>query len=773
MLARVLVSLLIVGFAPNQPACQPPARTPGLDLRQEILTAQERRAPSEADVHLLVRALAHSDPDVQRLAARALGRLERRALVPALVPVLGSLNAGVRSEAANAIGQAMQEITPQGNVRPSTGSGRTESPPTTSDVIDVFRKRLEVEKDNAVRGAICRTLGRLPIATRDAGKAEAILTGELRREWEDSAAPAVAGAAKGLESLLRTHGKEMSPADATLARLRWLAAHGPPLSSPRFATEWTRARRLALLALLASPRAADTATLASAFGDRDDELRRLAIRGAGSNMRTAPEPEKSDRTALLRRGFDDRSAQVRYEALSAYARAVQPLDCEPFLRTMDDRNMHVSLFAIDTLANCDASRPASEVGRPTSAPTVPTLDSEGRTQADLKAGPAASSDAVSDRLGALVRGFSPTAPAWHKPAHALVSLARVAPDAARTDLSRFAANPTWQVRTYAARAAATLRDADLLRRLATDANDNVRTAAVSGLVEVDQHGADDVYIAQLARADYQLVMTAARALKGSPEPARAVRALTDALTRLTREHRDTSRDPRLAIIERLAELGSADAVPALQPLTRDFDPRVAAAAADACRNLAPGGSVQATPALPLPTPRLALADVRRLDGATAIVRMKGGRSFSLTLLAWDAPATVTRFASLARSGYYNGLTFHRIVPNFVIQGGSPGANEFAGDARYWKDEVGLQSNERGTAGLSTRGRDTGDGQLYVNLVDNPRLDHTYTVFATVSKGMDVVDAIVEGDVIEGIRIVERREARTTTKGSGGWSALWK
>jgi cyclophilin family peptidyl-prolyl cis-trans isomerase len=107
------------------------------------------------------------------------------------------------------------------------------------------------------------------------------------------------------------------------------------------------------------------------------------------------------------------------------------------------------------------------------------------------------------------------------------------------------------------------------------------------------------------------------------------------------------------------------------------------------------------------------------------------------------------------SGHYNGLTFHRIVPNFVIQRGSPGANEYVGTPGFIRDEVSLLSHERGTLGISTRGRDTGDSQIFVNLVDNFRLDHNYTVFARVIEGVEAVDAIQEGDVIESIAI-ERR-----------------
>ena len=146
-------------------------------------------------------------------------------------------------------------------------------------------------------------------------------------------------------------------------------------------------------------------------------------------------------------------------------------------------------------------------------------------------------------------------------------------------------------------------------------------------------------------------------------------------------------------------------------------------------------------------------DLRRLAAPRARITIRGVGTFDLALFTPQAPATVLRFARLAEAGYYNGLTFHRVVPNFVIQGGSPGANEYVGDARFMRDEVGLWPHVRGAVGISTRGRDTGDAQIFVDLVDNPRLDHDYTVFAQVLNGIDVVDQILEGDVIERIEII--------------------
>ena len=106
--------------------------------------------------------------------------------------------------------------------------------------------------------------------------------------------------------------------------------------------------------------------------------------------------------------------------------------------------------------------------------------------------------------------------------------------------------------------------------------------------------------------------------------------------------------------------------------------------------------------------------------------------------------------------WLNGLTFHRIVPNFVVQGGSPGASEYVGDARYMRGELGRTSNLRGAVGISTRGHDAGDAQFFFDLVDVPRLDHDYTVLASVTSGMDAVDKMLEGATIATIATVTIR-----------------
>jgi cyclophilin family peptidyl-prolyl cis-trans isomerase len=335
-----------------------------------------------------------------------------------------------------------------------------------------------------------------------------------------------------------------------------------------------------------------------------------------------------------------------------------------------------------------------------------------------------------------------------------VSLAARAPEVARQHLPRFVEHPNFFVRTYAATAAGTLGDTAALMRLSRDQAGNVRTSALEALRRLMRHAADSVYIAQLDQDDSQVLMTAAAALDSSAHPGAAA-ALLDALDRITRARRETSRDARAALLERAHQLGNATLANRVRPYLRDFDPRIAARAADALQAWT-GTRSEPQPSAPPPLRLPSFEDAATLSGARAVIEFERG-FVELELLPFAAPTNTARFADLARAGYFNGLTLHRIAPNFVVQGGSPNANEYAGDGPFTRDEVGVE-NRRGTVGLSTRGRDTGDAQLYINMIDNVRLDHDYTVYARVLRGMDVADALLEGAVMRRVTIVPRRES---------------
>ncbi len=122
-------------------------------------------------------------------------------------------------------------------------------------------------------------------------------------------------------------------------------------------------------------------------------------------------------------------------------------------------------------------------------------------------------------------------------------------------------------------------------------------------------------------------------------------------------------------------------------------------------------------------------------------------------LAFDvAPLTVMNFIELAEDGFYDGLRFHRVVPNFVIQGGDPRGDGWGGPPWYIRCEYSDKPYLRGTVGIATSGKDTGGSQFFITHSPQPRLEANYTVFGQVLEGMDVVDNIVKGDVIETIII---------------------
>jgi len=125
----------------------------------------------------------------------------------------------------------------------------------------------------------------------------------------------------------------------------------------------------------------------------------------------------------------------------------------------------------------------------------------------------------------------------------------------------------------------------------------------------------------------------------------------------------------------------------------------------------------------------------------------------------DAPKTVQNFIDLAQKGFYNGLTFHRVIPNFVIQGGCPNGigNGNAGyriDCELTGDN---QYHDRGVLSMAHAGRNTGSSQFFIchNRENTKHLDRNHTVFGKVYEGLDVIDQIRQGDVMEKVVVVEQ------------------
>jgi cyclophilin family peptidyl-prolyl cis-trans isomerase/HEAT repeat protein len=660
-------------------------------IQERLLQVEDARGKTADDLGTLQQAL---QGNTRRNAIRAVGRFEREELIPLVAPALND-GVGIRAEAANALAQIAH------------------TPEAVAQVQKLLLARAATDANlNTWEswGEIAAALGRLPYTTAaQVEDTEAVLITALPSpdSMNDVETAALVGSARGFESLARTvRARKLPPlSERTWDLLRWAATAQRPPADPRSAMT----RRLAMAALVTGNQAT-ASVIERGLHDADDEVRRFAATALANDARI------DERDRILMIAFADKEPRVRLEAVRAWGRQLQKTSCAPLRAALKDANIHVRLQAIDQLA---APCPAAE-----------------SAAADLTA--------IAATLGNTPR-------AWHAPAHALVSLAHIQPDAARQALAKFAQHPTWQVRMYAARAAGVLDAMDQLNTLSTDPNDNVREAVLSSLIELKKPEAITLAIASLSRPDYQLIITATKALEDKALAEKAAPALLTALGRVTAEHKDTSRDPRMAILNRLQSYGDASQAARLEGYTKDFDAAIAQKAAEMLT--AWTGRPRSAEPQPLTGPGVTIADVNRLRGKSLRLHIAGAGQFDVALDVDAAPLSAIRIARRAEEGYYDGLTFHRIAPNFVIQGGSPGANEYSGEPFFMRDEPGLHL--RGTVGVSTRGRDTGDAQIFVNLIDSPRLDHIYTVFGTVVAGMDVVDAVLEGDVIERVELVSR------------------
>jgi len=124
----------------------------------------------------------------------------------------------------------------------------------------------------------------------------------------------------------------------------------------------------------------------------------------------------------------------------------------------------------------------------------------------------------------------------------------------------------------------------------------------------------------------------------------------------------------------------------------------------------------------------------------------------------DAPGTVANFLKLSKEGFYDGLTFHRVIPNFVIQGGCPKGTGVGGPGYSIPCELtgGNQFHDRGVLSMAHAGRNTGGSQFFIchSRANTAHLDRNHTCFGKVYEGLDVIDAIRQGDIIEKIIVTE-------------------
>ncbi len=151
---------------------------------------------------------------------------------------------------------------------------------------------------------------------------------------------------------------------------------------------------------------------------------------------------------------------------------------------------------------------------------------------------------------------------------------------------------------------------------------------------------------------------------------------------------------------------------------------------------------------------------------TATVKMAKGGEFVIQLYADKAPITVNSFVFLARQGYFDGVTFHRVLEGFMAQGGDPTGSGMGGPGyEFVNEDSDLKFDKAGVVAMANAGRDTNGSQFFITFVPTPQLNGDYTIFGQVVSGMEVVNGLTRrdpdqnptfpGDAIESITITEK------------------
>ncbi|MCF6313371.1 MAG: peptidylprolyl isomerase [Verrucomicrobiales bacterium] len=162
-----------------------------------------------------------------------------------------------------------------------------------------------------------------------------------------------------------------------------------------------------------------------------------------------------------------------------------------------------------------------------------------------------------------------------------------------------------------------------------------------------------------------------------------------------------------------------------------------------------------------------------LEDIKIIIKTDKGDIHS-TMFASNVPTTVANFLNLAQRGYYDGITFHRVIPNFMIQGGDPTGTGTSGPGYKFEDEFQADRvhDKAGMFSMANSGPNTNGSQFFITHGPTPHLDMKHSVFGEVTQGQDVVDAIAQGDAIKSIEILDSTDELFADQGDRirAWNA---
>lgn len=482
---------------------------------------------------------------------------------------------------------------------------------------------------------------------------------------------------------------------------------------------------LALILAIEDSRVFEADRLAALARHEAPPVRRWAVRAVGRlrDHRGVP---------IVHGALDDPDPEVRAEAAFAAglirdttatglvaklaALALDPAEAEP-----------VRVEAVGALARTPGAEARAAISRILESPDVPPAVLR---EALITAWRVRQPGPILDRVAQHLDAEDPER-RWR----AAYALMRSGVASAVPVVRRVLADPDHRVREHAVRALSAARAdsvgereaaVNVLIRTIADPHPHVRINAIRALAGYGDERAGDVLIAAASDPDPNVAVAALGALGSVPGT-----AAREALARF-------ATDGAFARVATAAGIrprdGRADkAVAGDVSLPIDAPPRDNAFYATVVRSLV-------------------LPDL--IEGRRPRVRVHTtAGSFVIELAAAEAPLTVHNFLELARRGYFDGVRWHRVVPNFVIQGGDPTGTGSGGPGYAIQDEVNRIRFTRGVVGMALSGPDTGGSQFFVTHSPQPHLDGDFTIFGRVIEGMDVVDRTVQDDWIEKIEIL--------------------
>jgi cyclophilin family peptidyl-prolyl cis-trans isomerase/HEAT repeat protein len=669
-----------------------PPKQPGADfaaLERSRIAELELARDTRGDV-LTSRARLHADPSVRARALLALGRIQDLGTAPTVAAALGDASAPVRAMASFAAGELALAWEPV--------------PDETRDLLS--RALLEAEAketDGAARLAEVDALGRVrtPAALERLVLLLAVPTGHPVDERDPrSEVPVRAAIALGVAA----RAKAALP-EAARPGLERLARHLLPV--PRWAGVYA-------LGQLKTP--ASRPVLLAALRDDDAEVRATAAKGLGEVALAEDAPALK---ALLR-DPDGRAAAEAVRGLVTLTTRCAPGPCPAAdaLAELDTRATGMGTASLGQTVPpllALAQSPVPESARRVLVRIRTTLravaetspDSVRATAAWLDCRMAAAEDRQRGWLDETLRcGHDRIAEArrLRLGLEAVASSPRLAEARVQKALVPFLRHPSPQVRAAAAGVPPAAKAVELtpaLRPLLQDPDPIVRASAVDALASLGDKASAAAILAGARTVPVDVVTTYADALVKLKPPG------TAELLRqwLTSPHAHVRHD-------------AARALTALE------------------------GTPVRAPSLPAKAEAPAAAPV----AAGTLWRIETAHGPVVITPDVDvAPATVAQLSRLAREGYFRGLTFHRVVPDFVVQGGDPRGDGEGGPGFSLPCEVSPRTYLRGTVGMALSGKDTGGSQIFVALSPQPHLDGRYTIIGTVTSGMEALDGMVEGD----------------------------